>query len=601
MLSPDTRQVATEILRAPPGYSLERTLLTTYSLDLEVLLALPLAVLGQSDRGVEELLDNPPLLLEALREASDRVHVFVDEAGIAIPRVNRELYAMLESSVHPVRAPGGGAFHAKVWIARFTSESEPPLLRVGVASRNLTFDRSWDVALVSEAHPSQDAQQPASQPLADLVSSFSQLSREPLDIKLQQALQTVSLELAHTRFPSPDGFEGWVRFHCLGVKNEHTNFWNPTTNARRFLGIAPFVGKKALDTFSSSGAEDLILVSRTEALNALPSEALEGWTDVRVLMESALEEFEDDTASRSPGLHAKLMAVERDHRVNWFLGSANLTTAALDGSNLEVMAEIGASVGKQSSGSGTGIDSFLEAGFSRLCMPYQPRDSEEEPQEVLEARKALEKARDFILDSGLAINCVQTEHNWRVELIGRLPEVPGVAFEIWPVTLTSHQARTQEDEMEWHLPLERLTAFVAFRLKSNTDVEDLTLVVKLPAQGMPEWRMNRILRTVINTPERFLKFLQALLGGLEGLVNWWESGQETSEYQSQGVPLETEAVLEDLLRAASRDPERLETVRRLFKDLEGDSNESSVVPRDLYRIWQAIEQATEIARKRTDA
>ncbi|WP_435106694.1 hypothetical protein [Arhodomonas sp. AD133] len=78
MLSPDARAVATDILRPPAGYRLDRTVMTTYSLDLEVLLALPLAVLAQADGGVEELLEDPLLLLEALREASDRVHVFVD-------------------------------------------------------------------------------------------------------------------------------------------------------------------------------------------------------------------------------------------------------------------------------------------------------------------------------------------------------------------------------------------------------------------------------------------------------------------------------------------------------------------------------------------
>ena len=49
------------------------------------------------------------------------MHAFVDEKGIAIPRGARSLYSMLESSVHPVRAPNRGAFHPKVWVARFTA------------------------------------------------------------------------------------------------------------------------------------------------------------------------------------------------------------------------------------------------------------------------------------------------------------------------------------------------------------------------------------------------------------------------------------------------------------------------------------------------
>ncbi|MYE20745.1 MAG: hypothetical protein F4Y06_12595, partial [Rhodospirillales bacterium] len=111
MLAPDSRTVALELLRPPAGYSLDFAILTTYTLDLEAMLALPLGVVSRSEQGVEELLADPLLLLEALRQAGERFQVFVDRAGIAVPRVQRELYAMLEPSVHPVRAPAGGTFH----------------------------------------------------------------------------------------------------------------------------------------------------------------------------------------------------------------------------------------------------------------------------------------------------------------------------------------------------------------------------------------------------------------------------------------------------------------------------------------------------------
>ena len=83
MLAPDVRTIAMDLLRPPAGYRLDHAALTTYSLDLDVLLALPLAVLAHSDRSIDELLGDPLLLLEAMRQSSGRVNVFVDEAGIA--------------------------------------------------------------------------------------------------------------------------------------------------------------------------------------------------------------------------------------------------------------------------------------------------------------------------------------------------------------------------------------------------------------------------------------------------------------------------------------------------------------------------------------
>ena len=102
MLSPELRTVAMDLLRPPPGRRLDLVVLTTYTLDLEALLAVPLAVVAHSDSSVDKLLEDPLLILQGLREAGDRIHVFVDETGIAVPRRKRELYATLEDSVHPV-------------------------------------------------------------------------------------------------------------------------------------------------------------------------------------------------------------------------------------------------------------------------------------------------------------------------------------------------------------------------------------------------------------------------------------------------------------------------------------------------------------------
>ena len=46
MLSPDARAVAFELIRAPDGYRLDFAVLTTYTLNLEALLVLPLSILA---------------------------------------------------------------------------------------------------------------------------------------------------------------------------------------------------------------------------------------------------------------------------------------------------------------------------------------------------------------------------------------------------------------------------------------------------------------------------------------------------------------------------------------------------------------------------
>ena len=223
MLSPQARTVAMELLRPPPGLRLDLAVLTTYTLDLEALLALPLAAMAHADGGVEKLLEDPLLLLQALREAGDRIHVFVDETGIAVPRRERELYATLEESVHPVRAPGGGVFHPKVWLARFTSGDErgETRLRLAVLSRNLTFDRSWDVALASEATPGR-RRFASSGPLGRFTAELPKLCTTPLPRELAERVEGLSEEVARTAFPSPEGFsDAPIAFHTMGVGAPH--------------------------------------------------------------------------------------------------------------------------------------------------------------------------------------------------------------------------------------------------------------------------------------------------------------------------------------------------------------------------------------------
>ena len=51
-----------------------------------------------------------------------------------------------------------------------------------------------------------------------------------------------------------------------------------------------------------------------------------------------------------------------------------------------------------------------------------------------------------------------------------------------------------------------------------------------------------------------------------------------------------ETLLEDLVRAAARDPERLKPVRRLIGDLRKAEEERKVVPDDLFAVWSAVEE-----------
>ena len=595
MLSPDSRTVAFDLFRPPTGHELDFALLTTYTLDLEALLALPLSIASQSDNGLEELLADPLLLLEALRRAGERIHVFVDRAGIAIPRTQRELYALLEPSVHPVRAPGNGVFHPKVWVLRFVSEKRRPLIRVAILSRNLTFDRSWDIALATEASPKPKQRCTGSRPLAECIRRLPKLCAEQPNSSVRGKIRTLADEISRTRFPAPDGFSDKpVVFHVLGMGGGRapSKIWQPISGGWNTLAVAPFIGSTALDTVARMGVGERMLVSTREQLDRLPDYTLANWTRVCILSDVAFGEPEDEDTGRLSGLHAKFIAVEHGWDVIWFVGSANLTYSAFSGTNVEVMAQLCARKGRPNGKSGYGIGRFLESGFETLCQPYQRGEPETETPEMKEALERLEVARDALLDADLQIFCSPSGENWTWRLEGSVTLPNDVEIRGWPISLAEEQSLPLQFPMIRILPIQWLTRLVAFRLHVPVQgVDDIKLTLRLPVDGMPDDRMHHVLRSLIGNSERFMAFIRALLGGLDGMVEWARSSAANGDAGSWSSMPGEETLLEGLVRAASRDPGRLEPVRRLVEDFRSTEEGRRIVPDDFLNLWSAVEEA----------
>ena len=121
-------------------------------------------------------------------------------------------------------------------------------------------------------------------------------------------------------------------------------------------------------------------------------------------------------------------------------------------------------------------------------------------------------------------------------------------------------------------------------------VDDIRMTLRLPAEGMPADRMHHVLRALLDSPEKFLRFLRALLGGLDTVLDWAQEGRGDGD-AFWGTGPGGETLLEDLLRTASRDPDRLKPVRRLIDDLRKTDEGRRIVPDDLFDIWRAVEDA----------
>ncbi|EHU4977392.1 TPA: hypothetical protein RQK93_003867 [Vibrio vulnificus] len=284
MLVPDKNRLDYgEQLIAPEGYELTRAIATTYSLDLNTLLTVPIAMcFGHTLEGSVEHMRIA--LLEALGMLGDKLTVFYQQGNIKLPDKYNSLFGLLERSLVPV-VPNAGesnsafsSFHPKLWLLRFKSPDETKNVkyRLIVLSRNLTFDRSWDLSAVINGE-SRGRRKPANWPLVDF---FNEVYRGSSKQSFDEVIDPQ--ELVKVLWDKPDniselGFLSTIfdddNKRQRPVHLEHSN--------QTMLAVSPFIrgGSKVgaldwLSTFVPDGQR--YLFSRKEELDMAGEKALDG-------------------------------------------------------------------------------------------------------------------------------------------------------------------------------------------------------------------------------------------------------------------------------------------------------------------------------------
>ena len=315
MLSPEDRKLLVQSLNPPVDYVFDTGVVTTFSLQPEALIAAPLHLSWLAHGGDSEMPDDPIRLLEGLRRVASRLTVFSDAGRMHLPVKSLPLAGLLEDMIHEVRAPRKGAFHPKVWLLRFRHATEaamPPHLRLLVLSRNLTFDRSWDLCLGLEGSPGKQSIA-KNGPLRELFSSVLQMTAQggrKVSKARRDALESLMEDARRVNWELPPGFEEW-EFHVLGL-SARPRPWTPE-ECDDLLVVSPFVTTQALEDLADVSSAKPILVSRPEELDQIPETTLARFREVRVLDEKCDRLAEDDSGGDVllEGLHAKAFVSKR--------------------------------------------------------------------------------------------------------------------------------------------------------------------------------------------------------------------------------------------------------------------------------------------------
>ncbi|MDP9469637.1 MAG: phospholipase D family protein [Chloroflexota bacterium] len=612
MLEPDARHLLLDALRPPLGHTLDLAVGTTYTLDLLALMTAPVAFAMFNRQGGDgSLIEDPIATLQALREYASRITVFCQAGQISVPPEFRSLLVYLEGSVHPVVPPDPGAiFHPKVWYIRFRhAEGEGIAYRLLCLSRNLTFDRSWDTVLRLEGRAGDEPSRPELARFANSLIAMAERTH-PLTRERTEAIRALGREFSCAIWTLPDGFNE-MRFWPLGDDDVHR--WPFEGRRDRMLVVSPFVTQGTLNRLTK-GHRGSILVSRPGSLDKLGQQATKHLAERLVLSSDASSPTDDQAGEdrteaiaesadhRLEGLHAKTYVADAGWRARVWTGSANATDAAFHG-NVEFVVELGGS--KERCGVHATIgDQADRLGLRKLVIPYEP--SQVQPVGPTEAEcieQHLDQARRALGGLRFTATCATIgPDRWRLTLEGvrtvttvTPATLQGITATIRPVTLGAGSAMAPAlDASGLHASFDvsepAVTPYFAISLTMG-DAE-VAFLVAAELIDPPPGRAERVLSSLLSNRADLIRFLLLLLGNVEDALAGVDGG--TGGGMEQGAwlaALASEALLEPLVRAFSRDPQRLRDIERVMAEIRRSPEGESILPDRWNEIWDPLAAA----------
>lgn len=601
MLAPRERQTLLAALRPPDGYRVDRVIATTFTLDLTALLVAPLSfslldvAAERAREGDGNVGLDPYALLRAVREHADRMVVFCDASRISAPSKYRPLFTYLEPCVVQVCAPDeAGVFHPKIWVLRFEStDGEGVRYRLLCASRNLTFDQSWDTLLSLDGELTDRVNAIAmNRPLSQFVAQLPVLARPREQISKERAksIARVADELLRVKFDLPAGIDA-VAFHPLGIDG-FRRFEGPE-RMQRALVVSPFVDSKGLEPWTRG--KESVLISRVDQLDMVDTDALGRFAAVSVLAE-ALERDEGDveagaTSDLRPGpagLHAKLFVVDDGWDAHVWTGSANATNAGFT-RNVEFLVQM---TGKKSQ---LGVQQFLDRGLAEMSQPYARGE--------VSKHAALEKALEMEL---LRLRRQLSELTWTARLVALDAGAYSVTLKasaaaavtetvrVRPITLAQPRAQNLAGSPLaagfGRCSLEAITPFFSFLVRLERDgvaVEE-EFVIKARLDGAPTDREEQVLASMFKDPSQVMQFLNLLLADDPNEYLATDDERQTDDGASVARGLGENALLERLLHALHGNPSQLDSVDRFLKELSSTEAGRATISAEFLQLWQPL-------------
>ena len=581
-----------QILMPPVGFTLVRAVGTTYSLDLETLMSVCIA-LGIQESTDSSLTNNPFAILKSLQDLSDKLLVFCEAGQIAaMPPERSPLMLLLDKVIIPVKlkeikGKGYPSFHPKTWTLQYEDSAGNKCYRFIVLSRNLTFDRSWDVAVSLDGKLT-EKEHKSSLPIVDFLCFLKErISQDSVSLKMEKRriLNGLIQEIPFVQFSLED--KRFLDFEIipLGVGGKSIDndplMWD---SFHDLMVISPFVSTGVLQSFDQRRLlKDTRrhLITRTTELYKIAG-ALKTFK-VFTMKDSVVEgeeQVSDDDLSRvqQQDIHAKMYLVTKGSNSSLYLGSMNASENGLH-RNVEMLFKLSAyryylnmdSIEADLFGPDSKRNPFEEVDLSTFDM-NTPEQEEKDTLERYIKKICRLRAKAVAIPDG---------DKYTVTVSFSCPRDGFPNAEIAPARTVRTQQLAEQVTFDGLSALE-LTELYRITVKGET--ESITRMILIPTE-MPLDRDDMVVKSILNSKRAFVDYLAFILGD-DYILSAMEmessyAGNNSPQFSTEDV---LPAIYEKMLKTAYADPERLKEIRVIMDRI----SDTDIVPDEFVKMYEVF-------------
>ena len=591
------------VLIPPDGYTLNFAVGSTYSLDLESLTLVCIS-LGLNEETDSTLINNPVCMLNALQKVTSKMLIFCEAGQIKIRGDVGPLSLMLEKMIVPVALENEKgvypSFHPKTWILQYVNKKGEYIYRFAILSRNLTFDRSWDICFSMDSINKVDTSENTKQIINYLEFLKSQITTSVQDrnekinrIKdLCHHLENVSFTTGSKEFnenfeilPLGIGEKSKMSEDPLLCKNKNSKYYT----FHNLVVFSPFVSDSLIEEWNkldrSLKGTKRTLITRKSELSKFDENQSNNF-NIYTLRDEVVdgEGFisEENGEKQKQDIHAKIYIREKYNDVYLYLGSMNATYSAIN-RNVEMMIKLHTTKGKYNS------EDFLKDIFcgdpENDENPFEksyPTQLDENTDENLthELEKVIKDICRF------KMNAKVTENNGKYDIDLTIQnEIPNKEITITPIR--RNNPVKLENKMSFKgLDILQVSEFYYLEVKEK-DVS-VKRVIMIKTDGIPKERESGIVNEIINDTKAFAEYVSFILG--DYLVSFVEERTLQGSGKWEMRIEDTIPLYEKMLKTSFEDPQKLSEIGYLLDMIKKEG----IVPKEFRELYEVFKKTLKL-------